>query len=120
VRGGSPYTGGSMLILPPGHADAVRQGPGIRSREKWMIGGVVGIVAALAVALVISFASGTKHSGHGCISVALAYSTGGAQIDRCGAAARALCAGVGHPGGLSGQPARNVAAECRKAGLPVG
>ena len=115
-----PYTRGWMLILPPGHADAVRRGPAMRPREKWMIGGVVAVVAALAVALIISFASGTKKSGHGCISVALAYSTGGAQIDRCGDAARALCAGVGHPGGLTGQPARSVATECRKAGLPVG
>jgi hypothetical protein len=92
----------------------------MRPREKWMIGGVVAVVAVLAVALVVSFAAGTKSSGHGCISVGLAYSTGGAQIDRCGDAAKALCAGVGRPGGITGLPARGVAAECRKAGLPVG
>jgi hypothetical protein len=109
-----------MLILPPGHAESVRRGPAMRPREKWMIGGVVAVVAVLAVALIVSFASGTKKSGHGCISVGLAYSTGGAQIDRCGDAAKALCAGVGKPGGLTGLPARGVAAECRKAGLPVG
>ena len=109
-----------MLILPTGHADAVRPGPAMRPREKWMIGGVVALLAALAVALVISFASSGGKSGHGCISVSLAYSTGGAQIDRCGGAARAVCAGVGRPGGLTGQPARSVVAECRKAGLPVG
>jgi hypothetical protein len=109
-----------MLILPPGHADTVGARPAMRPREKWMIGGVVAIVALLAVALVVSFATGSKKSGHGCISVALAYSTGGAQIDRCGDAAKALCAGVGQPGGLTGLPARAVAAECRRAGLPVG
>ena len=92
----------------------------MRPREKWMIAGVVAALAVLAVALIISFASGSRKSGHGCISVALAYSTGGAQIDRCGDAARALCAGVDKPGGLTGLPARGVAAECRKAGLPVG
>jgi hypothetical protein len=119
-RWAGPYTRGCMLILPPGHAEAVRRGPVMRPREKWMIGGVVAVVAVLAVALIVSFAAGTKKSGHGCISVALAYSTGGAQIDRCGDAAKALCAGVGRPGGLTGLPARSVAAECRKAGLPVG
>ncbi len=92
----------------------------MRRREKWMIGGVAAVIAVLVVALIVSFASGTKKSGRGCISVALAYSTGGAQIDRCGDAARALCAGVGKPGGLTGLPARGVATECRKAGLPVG
>ncbi|HWD75275.1 MAG TPA: hypothetical protein VG371_09055 [Solirubrobacteraceae bacterium] len=109
-----------MLILPPGHAETVRRRTAIRPREKWMIGGVAAALVVLAVALVISFASSTKPSGHGCISVALAYSTGGAQIDRCGAAARALCAGVGVPGGVTGLPARSVAEACRKAGLPVG
>jgi hypothetical protein len=108
-----------MLILPPGHADAVRRRP-IRPREKWMIGGVGAAVAALIVALVIALATGTKKPGHGCISVALAYSTGGAQIARCGASAKALCAGVGVPGGLTGLPARSVAEACRKAGLRVG
>jgi hypothetical protein len=107
-----------MLILPPGHADAVRRT--VRPREKWMIGGVAVAVAVLVVALVISFAAGTKKPGHGCVSVALAYSTGGAQIDRCGASAKALCAGVGVPGGLTGLPARRVAEACRKAGLRVG
>ena len=85
-----------------------------------MIGGVGAVVAVLVVALVISFATGSKKSGHGCISVALAYSTGGAQIDRCGASAQALCAGVGRPGGVTGLPARGVADACRKAGLRVG
>ncbi|HWE08374.1 MAG TPA: hypothetical protein VG325_03410 [Solirubrobacteraceae bacterium] len=109
-----------MLILPPGHAETVRRRPAIRPREKWMIGGVAAAVAVLAVALVISFATSTTKSGRGCISVALAYSTGGAQIDRCGAAARALCASVGVPGGITGLPAHGVAAACRQAGLRVG
>lgn len=109
-----------MLILPPGHAETVRSRPVMKRREKWMIGGVASVVAVLVVALVISFATSTQKSGHGCISVALAYSTGGAQINRCGAAARALCASVGVPGGVTGVPARGVAEACRKAGLAVG
>jgi len=48
----------------------------------------------------------------------LAYSTGGSQIYRCGAGARALCNGVNAPGGLTGKPAETVAEACRKAGLP--
>ena len=67
-----------------------------------MLGGVAGLLAALAVALVISFASSGHKSGHGCISVSLAYSVGGTQIYRCGASARAMCADVNQPGGSVG------------------
>jgi hypothetical protein len=109
-----------MLILPPGHAQALRQPRAVRAREKWMIGGVVGILAAIVIVLVVSLGKATPSSGHGCVSVGLAYSTGGEQVYHCGAAARALCAGVGKAGGTSGVTAGDVARECRKAGLPVG
>jgi hypothetical protein len=85
-----------------------------------MIGGVLGVVALLAIALVVSLASSGHKSGHGCISISLAYSTGGTQTYRCGASARELCAGVGKPGGTVGVAARALTTECRKAGLPVG
>ncbi len=85
-----------------------------------MIGGVLAIVAGLAIALVISFATSGHKSGHGCISVGLAYSVGGTQIYRCGATARHMCASVNQPGGSVGATARALATECRKAGLPVG
>lgn len=109
-----------MLIMPPGHASAVRDRRALRPREKWLIGGGLAAVAALVVAVVIAVFAGGGASGHGCITVGLAYSTGGDQISRCGEAAKALCAGVGHPGGITGAPARSVAAECRRAGLSVG
>ncbi len=85
-----------------------------------MLGGVAGALAALAVVLVISLATVGHKSGHGCISVGLAYSTGGTQIYRCGAPARALCASVNRPNGLTGGAARSMTIECRKAGLPIG
>lgn len=109
-----------MLILPTGHAQAIEQRRSIRPREKWMIGGVLGLVVAIAVVLVISFATAGHKSGHGCVSVGLAYSTGGAQVYRCGAAARQLCGSVDRPGGTTGGAARSLTIECRKAGLPVG
>ncbi len=92
----------------------------LRRREKVLLGGVAGLLAALAVALVISFASSGHKSGHGCISVSLAYSVGGTQIYRCGASAREMCADVNQPGGSVGATARALTAACRKAGLPVG
>ncbi len=85
-----------------------------------MIGGVLGLLAVVAVVLLISLATAGHKSGHGCVSVGLASSTGGVQLYRCGASARALCSGVDHLGGTSGGAARSLSAECRKAGLPVG
>jgi hypothetical protein len=109
-----------MMILPSGHAEAIKQRRTMSGREKWMIGGVLGLVAALAVVLVVSFATAGHKSGHGCVSVGLAYSTGGAQVYRCGAAARQLCQSVNQAGGTIGGAARSLTIECRKAGLPVG
>ncbi|MGB9185835.1 MAG: hypothetical protein WCB67_17415 [Solirubrobacteraceae bacterium] len=109
-----------MLILPPGHAEAMRHPPTVRPREKLMIGGVLAVVAALAVVLIISLTSAERQSGHGCISVGLAYSTGGDKLYRCGATARSMCAGANTPNGIRGASARALATECRKAGLAVG
>ncbi len=109
-----------MLILPQGHAQTVQTMRPLRSREKAMIGGVLGVLALLAATLVVSFASVGHKSGHGCISVGLAYSVGGAQIYRCGASARSMCASVNQPGGSTGATARALTTECRKAGLAVG
>ncbi len=109
-----------MLILPPGHAQTVREARAVRPSERRTIGGVLGLLAAVAVVLLISLATGGHKSGHGCISVGLASSTGGVQLYRCGAPARALCSSVDQPGGTSGGAARSIRAQCRKAGLPVG
>lgn len=85
-----------------------------------MLAGVLGVVAALLVAVAISLATGGHSSGHGCVDVTIAYSTGGQELYRCGAAAREMCKLAGTPAGYTGAPGETVAGECRKAGLPVG
>jgi hypothetical protein len=109
-----------MMILPPGHAEEIQRRRAFAPRERWMIRGVLAVLGLIAVALVVSFATGEGKTGNGCVSVSLAYSTGGDHITRCGDAAKSLCQGVGHEGGITGAPAQTVAAACRKAGLPVG
>ena len=108
------------MVLPPGHAEPLNQRRALNAREQWMIGGVLGLVSALAIVLVISIATAGHKSGHGCVSVGLTYSTGGEQVYRCGDAARKLCQSVDQPGGTTGGAARSLTIECRKAGLPVG
>src|ERR1700753_1831681 len=105
-----------MMILPPGHAEEVRRRQSFAPRERWLVRGVVGVVSALAWVLVMSLATGETTSRKGCVSVSLAYSTGGDHITRCGDGAKSLCQGVGHAGGIIGAPAQTVATACRKAG----
>lgn len=109
-----------MLILPPGHARALQVKRRFSTREKSIISVVLAVLTALIVAVVVSLATAGHHSANGCVDVTLAYSTGGQEFYECGAAARAMCSEVGASGGFTGDQGRAVAAECRKAGLPVG
>ncbi len=85
-----------------------------------MVGGVLGVVAALAVVLVISFVSSGPSSGHGCIYANIPGAVGAEQVHECGANARHTCQSLGTPGAYTHQAARTLGTECRKAGLAVG
>jgi K+-transporting ATPase KdpF subunit len=107
------------MVMPPGHGSEAQRLRPLQRREKLLAGGVGGILAiALAIVLLVSLTHADRHSGHGCIAVSLAYSMGGTQDYRCGAAARAMCSEVDDPG-LTGAAGRDVARACRRAGLPV-
>lgn len=85
-----------------------------------MIRGVLGVVAVVGVVLAISFATGGKSSGHGCIYATIPGAVGAQEVRECGATARQTCATVHAPRAYTAQAAATIAAECRKAGLPVG
>jgi hypothetical protein len=78
------------------------------------------VIAALIVAIVISLIAAGKTSSRGCIYVTIPSVTGAEQINQCGDAARATCVSTSTPGAFAPVAARAVAAQCRKAGLPVG
>lgn len=109
-----------MLILPPGHTEAARTARPLSSRERSILTGVLALAAAIAVAVVIALASAGKSSSHGCIYATIPGAIGAGQVSQCGAAARSTCATVYRPGAYVPASARTIAAECRKAGLPVG
>jgi hypothetical protein len=108
-----------MLILPPGHAETVRLRARPSRRERWMLGGVVAVVAALAVALVISLGTAGRSSANGCIYATIPGAVGAQEVYQCGAVARSTCRSAATPGAFTADAARAVAAECRKAKLPV-
>jgi hypothetical protein len=88
-------------------------------REKWMVGGVLGVVATLAVVLVISFVSSGPSSGNGCIYANIPGVVGAEQVHECGANARHTCRSLNAPDAYTRQAAHTLAVECGKAGLPV-
>jgi len=109
-----------VLIIPPGHAETLRARRHLSKREVWMLAGVLGAIAVLAVVLVISFASSGPSSGSGCIYATIPAATGAQQVHECGAAARSTCATAQTPGAFTPQAAQAITTECRKAGLRVG
>jgi hypothetical protein len=109
-----------VLILPPGHAESIGLGRRLSVREKRLLAGVLAALGALVIVLVIALSSGGQSSARGCIYVTIPADTGAQEISQCGAAARETCASARAPGAFTAQAAQAVAAECRKAGLPVG
>ncbi len=78
------------------------------------------MLAAVVVIVAISIGSSGKSSGHGCIYATIPGAVGAQEISECGAQARATCLSTATPGAFTVQAARVIAAECRKAGVPVG
>jgi hypothetical protein len=109
-----------VLILPPGHAQTIRVPRRFSVRERWIIGSVLAVVAALVVAVLISIGSSGHKTAIGCVDVKFPIAIGGQELCECGARAAELCASAGPSVGLSAVEDRAVAAECRKAGLKVG
>ena len=82
-----------------------------------MVGGVLAVVAAIAVVLVISFVSPGPSSGNGCIYATVPGSSGPCRWI-------SVATPPGHlpvvHAAYARQAAQTIAGECRKAGLPVG
>jgi hypothetical protein len=91
----------------------------VSRRERWIIGSVLGLLAVICVAVIISFTSVQRQSKDGCIDVSAATVIGGSELYRCGGAARALCTEPGGERSPNVSFARALAEACRKAGLPV-
>jgi hypothetical protein len=110
-----------MLVLPPGHAEELqRPRYHLNLRERWIIGSLLVILAALVVALVVSISTSEHKTAGGCVDVKFPTTIGGAEIYKCGQQARVLCSSVSNRATFTDIEGRAIAVECRKAGLPVG
>lgn len=106
-------------MLPAGHYQQISQPRTLGSRERWIIGSVLAVVAVIAVTVVVAFTSVQKQSRNGCIDVSAATVIGGSELYRCGAEARALCTTPSDSGTSNLAFRRALADACRKAGLPA-
>ncbi|HUO73852.1 MAG TPA: hypothetical protein VMU39_23975 [Solirubrobacteraceae bacterium] len=109
-----------MLILPPGHSQTLRSSRAITTREKWIVGSVLGCLTVLALIVVIAIASSEQKSTRTCINVTAPSFIGAEQVRGCGAQAREICRSAAQQGTYNQALAATIAAECRKVGLPVG
>lgn len=107
-------------MLPPGHAQQIATRRGLSRRERRLVGGVLVILALLALVLVVSIGSGGQTSGNGCIYATIPGPVGAEQVSQCGTQARDTCLTARTPGSFTRQAERVIETQCRKAGLPLG
>ncbi|HZE03996.1 MAG TPA: hypothetical protein VE127_02160 [Solirubrobacteraceae bacterium] len=107
------------MPLPPGHWQQIAQPRRIGARERWMVGLGGALLTALVVAVLISFTSTQRTSGHGCIDVSAPTVIGGSDLYRCGSAARELCAAPAGPGTANAAFRAALIRACRTADLPL-
>jgi hypothetical protein len=108
------------MVMPPGHAEAVGPRRALSRRERWLIRGVLAVVAVLAVVLAVSIATSGKSSANGCIYATIPGPVGAQEVNQCGSRARETCRSATAAGAFTAQAAGVIAQQCRKAGLPVG
>jgi hypothetical protein len=109
-----------MLILPPGHGRAAVARRTFTRRERWILASVIGVSLALVVVVVIAVASPGGHANRGCLAIEVPGPIGAQEFRQCGAAARAFCGSIHETADLSAVARNDVAAACRRLGLPTG
>jgi hypothetical protein len=103
-------------MIMVGQSKRLRE-PLSRRERRWLystVAGLLAVVAALAAYGAVAHDPGAV-SGHGCISVTFASSTGGATVHECGRAAKQWCR---MEAGRHGPVASVAGPQCRLAGYP--
>ncbi len=106
-----------MLILPPGHGTAALARRQFSRREKWMVGSVAAVSAAIVLIVLIALVGTGSKPASGCLNVDVPGPIGAQEFRQCGAQAREFCSSIGNSSGLSEFARRDIATACRKLGL---
>ena len=110
------------MVYSPGHFQRVADtGRRRRSRTERLSVRLFGLVILVVLGLVVfSLTTHQKKSGNGCVDFTYTTMIGGAEMYKCGAAARQVCATPPSKKSVDGDFQTELYAACRKAGIPVG
>ena len=107
------------MVFPPGHFQHRMQRQPRRRLERVSVRlSALTILVVLGLA-VFSLTTHQKQSGNGCIDFNYTTMIGGAEMSKCGSAARTLCATPRSRASVDGDFQTALYAACRKAGIPT-
>lgn len=90
------------MVYAPGHSQPTAPRRRYRTRRERLSVQAAGVLVLVLVGLVVfSLTSHQRHGGNGCVDFNYTTMIGGAEMYKCGAQARTLCATA--PGGQSGK-----------------
>ncbi len=92
----------------------------LSARERWLVRIMAGVTAVIVVGVIIALAASGPSSANGCVHAIFPGPVGAEQVNVCGSEARSLCATLNASTQYGPEARRTIAAECGKAGLPVG
>ena len=104
--------------LPPDHRERATTRRRFGRRERWVVA-VMTLVTAAVVVVAVAALTSTDHPRRGCLDASVPGPIGATSFTQCGADARYLCAHLGTSQDLNEFGVSILAADCRRAGLPV-
>ena len=108
------------MVYAPGHHQEIAEPRERRKLERVSVR-VVALVTLVVLGLVVfSLTTPQKNTGNGCIDFNYTTMIGGAEMYKCGAAARRLCATPPSRTSIDADFQTELYAACRKARLEVG
>ncbi len=101
----------------PGHLERTTRRRYRTRRERLAVRGAALLAVALLALAAFSLTNHQRRTGHGCIDFSYSTMIGGAEMYRCGAQARELCATPPTRRSIDGDFQAALYAACRKGGF---
>jgi hypothetical protein len=112
------------MVYAPGHFQQTSRQGGRRryrsQRERIAVRAMAAIALMLLGLVLYSLTNHQRQTANGCIDFNYTTMIGGAEMYKCGSAARTVCATPAGGASIDTDFQTSLYAACRKAGLPVG
>jgi hypothetical protein len=107
------------MVFAPGHYQEITQPRQRRPLERVSVR-LFALVTLIVLGLVVfSLTTHQKQSGHGCVDFNYTTMIGGAEMYKCGSAAKTLCATPRSRASIDSDFQTALYPACRKAGIPT-